>query len=388
MSISEAIQLSDGITKQPVVFFLGAGSSVPLGMPTTLSFRKVLVKKSGRKGREIINALYKSAAYRYHTSEDHINIEDFLEFLHELKLGLWILSSSEIGDPISRTLSTIPRESWNEAALKVTQLQWTIYRLLHETCGDCSPQRVGELWNPIINGLGDLTTVFPIFTLNYDWTFERLCIAYDDLFRLTDGFTSALGGNWSPERFLRFTPSPDRVDICLFKLHGPTCWVGDIKSLGAFDSFEEPKHGFESQEEGPFEVVYPGYQREVWLGKESWSVRERGIREREPYSLLYQHLDECLTNTRVVVVIGYAFQDREINASFANAFQKNKEVHFIVLAPGRSSITEATYELPYQWTFDCMDLEPNVWKRLHWIRGRFGPRSSAKKLLATVKKYL
>jgi hypothetical protein len=192
MSISGAIPLSDSITKQPVVFFLGAGSSVPLGMPSTLSFRRVLLKKSGKQEREVINALYKSAAFRYRTSEDHINLEDFLEFLHELRLGLWILSSSELGDPISRILSTIPRESWAEADLKVNRLRWTIYKLLHEICGDCSAQRVGELWNPIIHGLRDFTTIFPIFTLNYDWTFERLCIAHDDLFRLTDGFASAL----------------------------------------------------------------------------------------------------------------------------------------------------------------------------------------------------
>jgi hypothetical protein len=117
-------------------------------------------------------------------------------------------------------------------------------------------------------------------------------------------------------------------------------------------------------------------------------MRVRDIREREPYSLLYQHLDECLTNTRVVVVIGYAFHDREINASFANASQKNKEVHFIVLDPGRSSIKEGKYEPPYGWGFDFEELESNAWKRLHWIRGEFGPRSSAKNLLATVKEYL
>jgi len=403
MSNSAIIPLNNKITQQPVVFFLGAGSSVPLGMPTTLSFRRVLLKKSSKQTRQTINALYKSAAHRYRLSEDHINLEEFLEFLHELRLGLWILSRSDLGKPISPTLSRIPFESWAEADLEVNRLRWNILELLRDVYGYCSAARVIELWNPIINELRVFTTVLPIFTLNYDWAFEKLCIAHDDVFRLTDGFSSALGGSWSLQHFLQFTPSPDRTDICLFKLHGSTCWVGNIKSLGTFDSSEgEPKYGFESQDSGPFEIVYPGYRREVWLGKESWSMPELDSdsfvswRQREPYSLLYQYLDECLTNTRVVVVIGYAFGDREINAWFANAFKKNKEVHFVVLDPGRKwkrkqpgNLTEIWYEPPYQWALDFMDLEPEAWnKRLHWIRGRFGSKASAKKMLATIKKYL
>lgn len=403
MSNSAVTQLNDNITKQPVVFFLGAGSSVPLGMPTTQSFRQVLLKNSSKQDKQLITALYESAAYRYHLPDGVINLEEFLEFLHELRLGLWILSHSNLGKSVSLALSRVTFDSWAEADLKVNRLRWNILELLHNVCGDCSGQRVSELWEPILIELQVFTTVLPVFTLNYDWTFEKLCIARDDLFRLTDGFSSALGGNWSSEHFLQFTPSPDRIDICLFKLHGSTCWVGDIKSLGQFDGSEgEPKYGFESQDSQPFEIVYPGYRREVWLGDESWSMPGLegdlfvGWRRREPYSLLYQYLDECLTNAKVVVVIGYAFGDKEINAWFANTFKRNKEVHFVVLDPGLKWVRQlpdnskkVTYQAPYQWALDFMDLEPEAWnKRLHWIHGKFGSKSSTKKLLATVKRHL
>lgn len=391
------------IVAQPIVFFLGAGSSVPLGMPTTLSFRRVLLNKSCKEEKRLINALYGSAAYRYRLSADDINLEEFLEFLHELRLGLWILSRSNLSNPVSSTLARIPFDSWDEADLKVNKVRWRILELLHGVCGDCSGQKASELWEPVLTELQFFTTVFPIFTLNYDWTFEKLCIAREDCFRLTDGFSSALGGNWSSDRFAKFEPSQDRLNICLFKLHGSTCWVGGIKSLGPLDSTEgQPRYGFESEESRPFEIVYPGYRREIWLGKESWNMPHLesdlfvNWKQQEPYSVLYRYLDECLANARVVVVVGYAFSDKDVNARLAETFRQNKQVHFVVLDPGHKwekklsgGLKEVRYEPPYRWTLDFMDLEPEAWNnRLHWIRGKFGTGSSRKSLLAKVEEIL
>lgn len=397
------MQANKRIITQPIVFFLGAGSSVALGMPTTLSFRRVLLNRSSKEEKRLINALYRSAAYRYRLSEDDINLEQFLEFLHELRLGLWILSRSNFSNPVSSILASIHFDSWAEADLKINKVRWQILELLHEVCGDCSGQKASELWEPILTELQRFTTVFPIFTLNYDWTFEKLCSARENRFSLTDGFSSALGGNWSSDRFTKFEPSQDRVDVCLFKLHGSTCWVGDIKSLGPLDNTGgQPKYGFESEENRPFNIVYPGYRREVWLGKETWNMPHLesdlfvGWRQQEPYSVLHRYLDECLTNTRVVVVIGYAFGDNDVNARFANTFRENKQVHFVVLDPGRKwekklpgDLKEVWYEAPYRWTLDFMDLDPEAWNnRLHWVRGKFGTMLSRKSLLAKVKTIL
>jgi len=344
------MQVNKHIAKQPIVFFLGAGSSVPLGMPTTLGFRRVLLNRSRKDEKRLINALYSSAAYRYRIPEDSINLEEFLEFLHELRLGLWIVSHSRLSKPLSSTFAQIPFDSWAEADLNVNSIRWRVLELLHEVCGDCSGQKVSELWEPILSELQCLTTVFPIFTLNYDWTFEKLCTVRESRFRLTDGFSSLLGGDWSSNHFARFEPSQHRIDICLFKLHGSTCWVGGIKSLGSFEgSARRPKYGFESSESSPFDIVYPGHRREVWLGDESWSMpglegdMSIGWRQCEPYSILYQYLGECLANTSVVVVIGYSFHDNDVNARFAKTFRENKRVHFgystLVIYGERSCLT-------------------------------------------------
>lgn len=394
------MQVNRQIVTQPIMFCLGAGSSVPLGMPTTLGFRRVLLDKSPKEEKRLINALYRSAAYRYRISEDSINIEEFLEFLHELRLGLWIVSHSRLSKPLGSTLSEIPFDSWAETDLRINSIRWRILELLHEVCGDCSGQKASELWEPILSELRCFTTSFPIFTLNYDWTFEELCIVQGSSFKLTDGFSSLLGGDWSSDNFAKFMLSEDRIDICLFKLHGSTCWVGGIKSLGSFDgSQRKPKYGFESGESSPFEIVYPGYRREVRLGDESWSMpglegdMSIGWRQQEPYSIMYQYLDECLAVTRVVVIIGYSFHDNDVNARFAKTFRENKQVHFVVIDPGHKwkkklpdGSKEVWYEPPYQWSLDFMDLDPEAWNnRLHWIRGKFGTMSSQDRLLAKVK---
>lgn len=391
------------IYTQPIVFFLGAGSSVPLGMPTTLSFRQVLLSKSSKIEKLTINALYKMAAYRYRVSENDINLEQFLEFLHELRLGFWILSRSSLSKHVSATLSKINSSSWADADRKVNRVRWKILEVLHDVCGDCSGQRAAELWDPLLFEFQRYTKVFPLFTLNYDWTFEKACIAHEDRFRLTDGFSGSLGGAWSSGYFAEFQPSEDRVDICLFKLHGSTCWVGDIKSLGPFSiAKDRPKYGFESEDSTPFEIVYPGYRREVWLGKDTWNIPQTssdvfvGWRQREPYSVLYRYFDLCLSRAKVVIVIGYAFGDRDINARLAKTLEKNSLCHLVVVGPGNRSkrklptgVSEVVYEAPYSWDIDFMDLAPEAWnKRLHWIRGKFGTKTARASLLAMVNEIL
>jgi hypothetical protein len=77
-----------------VIFILGAGASVPLGMPTTVGLRKTLCDKTpeGRAATEI----HKSAAYRFRIAEEDVNIEDFLEHLYELQLMLWLARRSSL----------------------------------------------------------------------------------------------------------------------------------------------------------------------------------------------------------------------------------------------------------------------------------------------------
>ena len=120
----------------------------------------------------------------------------------------------------------------------LSDIQLNAYRLLHRTCGDCSGAKVDALWRPILECVSGQQPVVPIFTLNYDWTFEKLAIENPQRYHLTDGF-EVLGGNWDAERFATMRPSRKKINLALFKLHGSTCWLGGMKSMGRFEERTE-----------------------------------------------------------------------------------------------------------------------------------------------------
>ena len=221
-------ELNQQITTQPVAFLLGAGSSVPLGMPTTLGFRKVLLEKLARNERILISDLYDMAAIRYKISANDVNLD---EYLHELRLALWILWRSDFKPSISEPIASLGFDAFREAESPVNQARGIVLSVLHEVCGNSDPVRSDTLWAPIFAGLAQFSQVFPIFTFNYDWVFENMAITFPDRYSLLDGFSSTMGGSWSEKWFADFIPSTDRTNICLFKLHGSTCCLGTITVL-------------------------------------------------------------------------------------------------------------------------------------------------------------
>src|SRR6478672_10206557 len=94
-----------------------------------------------------------------------------------------------------------------------------VYRLLHETCGDCSGRKVDRLWQYILNGVAEKQATVPIFTLNFDWTFEKLAVEASNRYHLADGF-ELLGGAWDASRLEILKPVRGKINIALFKLHG------------------------------------------------------------------------------------------------------------------------------------------------------------------------
>ena len=202
------------------MFILGAGASVPLGMPTTVDLRKALCDDTpeGRAAAEI----HRSAAYRFRISDEDINIEDFLEHLYELQLMLWLARRSEMPVLLPGFTANDPVPAAADDMLRVVHHR--VYQLLHDKCGDCSGRKVDTLWRPVLKSLSGRQAVIPIFTLNYDWTFEKLAIEETARYRLIDGF-ELLGGAWDSGRFADIKPEAGKTNIALFKLHGSTNWL-------------------------------------------------------------------------------------------------------------------------------------------------------------------
>lgn len=166
-----------------LMFVLGAGASVPLGMPTTKSLLEKLENKT-RLGK-LAAEIHRSAAYRFRIDVGDVNIEDFFEYLYELQLMIWFAQRSELttllpGFTALATVTDIARNC-------LSAIQRNADRLLHRTCGDCSGAKVDALWRPILEFVSGHRPVVPIFTLNYDWTSEKLAIEDPQRYHLTDG---------------------------------------------------------------------------------------------------------------------------------------------------------------------------------------------------------
>jgi hypothetical protein len=124
--------------QDPIVFILGAGASAPLGMPTTIRLREALCDQTpeGRAAAEI----HRSAVYRFRVGDRDINIEDFLEHLYELQLMMWLARRSNLPHLLAGFTA-------NEAVPvaaddMLASVHRRVYRLSHETCGDCSGRKV------------------------------------------------------------------------------------------------------------------------------------------------------------------------------------------------------------------------------------------------------
>lgn len=350
----------------PIIFLLGAGASVPLGMPTTADLRAQLCDST--EIGNIATEVHRSAAYRFRISEDDVNIETLLEHLYEIKLLVWLARRSNL----PTLLPNFTAGAWITTAAdgKLAELEARVFSLVRQTCGDCTAGKVEKLWFKVLNTVAKLQPIVPIFTLNYDWTFERLSIEYPNKYSLVDGF-ELLGGVWDPSRF-NCVPVPKRIDLRLFKLHGSTNWVGEgpVKSLARFDH-----QGSDGTNVGPgFVMIPPGHAHEISLGDEYWQQPSRDGSDppwldSDPFNALHLAFETASRRARLIVVIGYAFHDEVVNRHIESALAANKQTRVLVVDPGTQY-----QQAPFEWLkFGLYEMD---WSRFYWLQSRFNSNTA------------
>lgn len=379
--------MNQSLDTSRVVFILGAGASVPLGVPTTVGLRKALCDATpeGRAAAEI----HQSAAYRFRVPEDAVNIEDFLEHLYELQLLLWLARRSSLPQLLPDFTANSPVPAMADDMLR--NVQRRAYQLLHDRCGDCSGRKVDTLWRPILKCFSLRQSVVPMFTLNYDWTFEKLAIEAMNRYRLIDGF-ELLGGAWDAGRFSDINPVPGKTNVVLFKLHGSTNWLpgGPVKSMGSFQpDTESEDDGYPPHQ---FEMIYPGHAHESWFGDEYWGRLNDSAgmfdpwTEREPYKTLHSHLHELTQRAELIVVIGYAFHDKRVNYELAAAVNTNERVRVLVVDPGIRRYLKSSETTHQDAPFEFLKLGPLDfrWSGFTWLAGKFGDKHVTAELIRAI----
>lgn len=326
-----APEFNQHITSSSIILLVGAGASAPLGFATTKGARTLLEAQLEEPERTKLRDLYKTVARRYKVGEDWVNIEYLLESINEMRLGCWLLAHNEVPQSVHSAAKDLEFDKLMHIESELKKMWETVLDVLYKHFGQVDGTKTLQHWKWLLSRLGGERAILPVFTTNYDWAFEELAIASGGAVRLLDGFSGLRGGDWSRQYFDNFVPS-ENLDLCLFKLHGSTCWYpgGPIKSLGHIGNL------------GPV-VVNPGHQREVSLGDEYWDLEglEDSIylpwHRTEPFDCLYDYFSACLAKARLLISIGYAFGQDEINPRVLEALENNPKLQIVIMLPEEDS---------------------------------------------------
>jgi len=326
--------VNEAIYKQPLVLFLGAGASTPLGKKTTVEFLEWLKTQPGIDYGHL-TSICNQIELSKEAGEKH-DVEVILDHLEKLIVAGELFEKS--GD--AEILRRLEKKSADElltvhGRIKVSQSHpyGSITRLdenirLRDRIKDLVVEHYSEinkvvayvLYGPLL----DLAKFkrfqpLPVFTTNYDLAIEK---ASEASCTLIDGFDKIFPviPNWSRDAYDNVLgPEIGLREVVFFKLHGSVDWVripsGTIQRV---ESRKRDPGGMKT------EIVYP-------------SLLKREIHE-EPYRTNYDYLLACLIHAKVCAVIGFSFRDQEIVEEFRQAMELNKKLGLVIIDPNAKAI--------------------------------------------------
>jgi hypothetical protein len=325
--------VNEAIYKQPLVLFLGAGASKPLGLKTTPEFWEWFRFDSGFDWN-LLNAIAESIEPSEEIGRKP-DIEAVLDILEKISEG------KELEEKISNSTSfkyskyakvletkpTVPEGKITEF-IKPILVWWDISErikdLVIEHYFQVDNEQAFKLYQPLLELA--LHRPLPIFTTNYDRAVEKayestIIPTYDIRkapYNLVDGFSREriVTPIWSRSAYDDFMPTG--ADVILFKLHGSVNWVRTPEGIQRVDIPQRDLGG------APTVIAYP-------------SRLKREIHE-EPFRTNYDYLIACLLHAEVCVVIGFSFRDQEIVEEFRQAMQLNKKLGLLIINPDAEAI--------------------------------------------------
>jgi hypothetical protein len=335
----------DLITQSKILLLLGAGASQPLGIPTMKEFWPQIKWNAENKMMwDAIDALRKiEEVYAINNVDKSPDLEHLLLLLdtynqyygimfHDPVFGFRFDEASKYNRPIhdetqkeikpKNYLEDYVRYAWSYSA-GVASLYDALYRLMAALYWqELEPGSVVSLYNPLLNLFSSemQLPLAPIFTTNYDNAIEKYCE-----FTQTDleyGFTTLGARNkWNSYSFSQYIPPRGKFGIVLFKLHGSLSWYREHREIIDYARPIDHRRGSSA-------VIYPTQTKEYPY--------------EEPFKTAYRYFEDCLRNTRTVVVIGYSFRDPGLMSIIRDAEEANKDLAFIVLC-GRNTLESESF---------------------------------------------
>ena len=300
-----------------IALFLGAGASVPYGMPTTrelrdkikhggLDFPRSDLLDSGRFPdiEHVLSALNQMIAF----AESRAG-----RLYAESGGGPPVDGDGGGGGAAGRTFSTrgarrseahkISADAFKAHASESRRSKETIERLITQNYrwDPSNNESAEKILKPLFDLARSREGHVTIFTTNYDTVIEEYCGNPDRHIERIDGFKfhdARRALVWDG----RFAPRNDafRTKVFLYKLHGSMNWLAD-DSGGRPRIVQKPDTGA-SGDRG----------RDMYI-RPSLDARDEAT-QREPYATIMRRFAQTLSSFDACIVIGYSFRDPHIAA--------------------------------------------------------------------------
>jgi hypothetical protein len=315
--------LSPIILDSPVLLFLGAGASAPLGKLLMDSFVKKLFKEVREEAP--LNMLHLLVEFRGLDLEAimgeldtliGMNYASSVSGSHDVKIGD---GSREIGFSLERRTAT--------------RLQFLIKHTVIREFRDIDAQRALQLYTPLFDQI--FSTFDPtkycliIFTTNYDPAIEMFCQGKYQEYNLCDGFAydpSDRQNYWHRSVFDTFELDPRKRNIVLFKIHGSTDWL-HVKSRNKIRRGQAMYDAMDSDAYSNV-LIYPA---------------TRKIATSEPFYSGYEYYQRCCERAQKCIAVGYSFRDYDALTRLRGASSMNEGLQLALVSPGAKEILQ---ELP------------------------------------------
>ena len=309
-------QVSQGRQAPNIVFFLGAGSSVPAGVPATElmveRFREFVANGENTDllsaYDELLNHLrgwYRGSRLGDSEKEPTIDLGKPVVLL-DIEEVFQVLSRLTLAndDPVLRVLTSVAERNAAVSLVRPEALLAALQQYIGKATS-VSREDVDYL-TPILQQV--LGGYLDVFTTNYDDAVEQLL----ELNRVdwTDGFSP----RWDRASF-----DDPRYRACLYKLHGSIRWFKT--QAGSYHSIpirtDDGRVTLASGDTATQLLLFPAEK----------------VNFIDPVTEAVLRLRESLRRATTVVVIGYSFRDPHIRQLFFEAAQENLGLRLVLVDP-------------------------------------------------------
>jgi hypothetical protein len=303
---NKSLALADfqrSLVSSHMLVLTGAGASVPFGMPTMAEFKASI----DSRWLSLIDQIPEMK--KGFDLEELLGVLDFYEHIgdrypHDALLKTWFVYQGH------KNLGADAKALKNEVFDKIIELY-----------GQLSPEnqeKAKQIYLPLYNGLlrycGNEPPVLPIFTTNYDLTFEALGIK-DREFALSNGLRNiGHDSEWSHEHYRGALD----YKFAVFRLHGCSHWMKNKRKGRILYQSQPDRRDLDNKEPA---VLYPLLGKEVAVPN-------------EPFATAYSYLRECLRAARVILIIGYSGRDPLVQQYIADSLRLDSQKLIVVISKG------------------------------------------------------